>query len=360
MRLSVIIPARNEGAPERNFEQTLNEYYKFLSKKLKKNFEIGIIVNNSTDTTIKIADKFVKTHPMAWVHEIKGYSGKGGAVMRGFDIAKGDVISFVDADNSTTVYEFWNCYKSLGTYEGVIASRRIEGANVIPKRNFIQGFSSWLFNKFVRILFRMDYKDTQCGCKIFKKDVAKFLVNNYTEPDWNFDVNLLNLCDKNNFIIREYPINWTDTIGGKVTMTDGIKNVFGLIKYKSPTAAKFLKFCLVGGMATLIDFLFFNAFFIMSGLFVISRIMGILISMIFNFSSNKYFTFKAKGKLHSELIKYVIVYGIAMGANVFVSKVIYSLLGEDVLNANIAAAFGLIVSIPTAFFGSLLWAFKKR
>ena len=360
MRLSVIIPARNEGAPERNFEQTLNQYYKFLSKKLKNNFEIGIIVNNSTDATIKIADKFVKSHPRAWVHEIKGYSGKGGAVMKGFDIAKGDIISFVDADNSTTVYDFWNCYKALGTYHGVIASRRIEGAKIIPKRKFIQGFSSWLFNKFVRVLFRMDYKDTQCGCKLFKKDVAKFLVNNYTEHGWNFDVNLLDLCEKNNFIIREYPIKWTDAIGGKVTVVDGIKSVWSLINYRSVTVAKFLKFCIVGGIATLIDFLFFNVFFIVSSYFLISRIMGILISMIFNFSLNKHFTFRARGNTSNQLIKHIVVYGIAMGANIFVSKTIYTLLGEGVLNANIAAAFGLIVSIPTAFFGSLLWAFRKR
>lgn len=361
MKLSVIIPARNEGAPERNFEQTLNQYYNFLYSKLKEDFEIGIIVNNSTDATIKIADKFAKSHlPQVWVHEIKGYSGKGGAVMRGFDIAKGDVISFVDADNSTVVTEFWKCYNNLNGYSGVIASRRIEGAIVEPKRNFKQGVSSWLFNKFVRILFKMEYNDTQCGCKLFKKDVAKFLVKNYTEPDWNFDVNLLDLCDKNNFIIREVPINWVDTIGGKVTFKDGINNVWDLIDYKSQTFAKFLKFCMVGGIATLIDFMFFNAFFILSGFFIISRVMGILISMIFNFSSNKYFTFKAKGNTSNQLIKYIIVYGIAMGANVFVSKIIYMLLGEGVLNANIAAAFGLIISIPTAFFGSLLWAFHKR
>jgi len=232
-KLTVIIPAYNEASEERNFKQTLEEYYKFLYKKLGEDFDMGIIPNNCTDDTHKLVREFVKGHNQAWCHTMKGYSGKGGAVMRGFDIAQGEMIGFVDADNSTTVKEFWRCFKNMDYYHaGVIASRRMKGSQVIPLRKLSQIISSWLFNIVTNSLFQLGIYDTQCGCKIFKKNCAKFLKNNYTEKGWNFDVDILYLCKINEYKIKEFPIKWTDTAGGKVSMLDGVKAVLKLFKYR--------------------------------------------------------------------------------------------------------------------------------
>lgn len=233
-KLTLIIPAYNEAGEKRNFVKTLEEYYSFLKKEMGKNFDMGIIPNNCSDKTPFLTKQFVKNHPQSWWHEIKGYSGKGGAVMRGFDIAQGDWIAFVDADNATTVKEFYKCLKKgiRKRDDGVIASRRIHGAKIDPSRTLFQTSSSWLFNFVTNFLFRLGFYDTQCGCKIFSKECAKFLVKNYTEVGWNFDVNLLHLCATNGFEINEYPINWTDTAEGKVSIWEGIKAVLGLFKYK--------------------------------------------------------------------------------------------------------------------------------
>lgn len=233
-KLTIIIPAYNEAAPERNFIKTLEEYYSFLRKEMGKNFDIGIITNNCSDKTPKLTQEFVKNHYQAWWHEIKDYSGKGGAVMKGFDIAQGDYIAFVDADNATTVEEFYRCFRK-GMHkkcDGVVASRKMVLSEIVPPRRWTQNLSSWLFNVVVNILFRVNFYDTQCGCKIFSKDCAKFLVKNYSEVGWNFDVDLLYLCRKNGFEINEFPIKWTDTEGGKVSTWEGIKAVLGLFKYR--------------------------------------------------------------------------------------------------------------------------------
>jgi len=233
-KLTVIIPAYNEAGEERNFLKTLESYYTFLKEMMGENFDLGIIPNNCSDNTPNITEQFVKAHPQSWWHEIPGYSGKGGAVMRGFDIAKGDWIAFVDADNSTTVEEFWKCFKK-GIREkddGVIASRRMMLSNINPPRRLGQTMSSWLFNFVTNFLFILGYWDTQCGCKIFSKECAKMLVKKHTEVGWNFDVDLLYLCKTNGYEINEYPINWTDTEGGKVSTWEGIKAVLGLFKYR--------------------------------------------------------------------------------------------------------------------------------
>jgi len=230
-KLTLIIPAYNEAGKERNFIKTLEEYYDFLEKKCP-DFDIGIIPNNCSDDTPELTKQFVKTHPKTWWYEIKEYCGKGAAVMKGFDIAQGEWIGFVDADNATIVQEFYKCLLSIRKEDGVIASRRMLGAKIDPPRRFGQTASSWLFNIIANTLFQLGFKDTQCGCKIFFKDCAKFLVKNYTEKGWNFDVDLLYLCKINGYVIKEHPINWKDTEGGKVSTIEGIKAVLGLFKYR--------------------------------------------------------------------------------------------------------------------------------
>ena len=128
---------------------------------------------------------------------------------------------------------------------------------------------------------------------------------------------------------------------------------------KLRTFHKLILFVFVGVVATLLDLLCFNFVFKYTDMFVISRIVGIAFSMIWNFTANRNMTFQAKGgKPAPQLIKYLIVYGIAMGLNVFVSWVVYGIIGPGQIQANIAAILGMIISIPTAFLGSLLWAFK--
>ena len=81
--------------------------------------------------------------------------------------------------------------------------------------------------------------------------------------------------------------------------------------------------------------------------------------MIFNFTINRNFTFSARQKsLKKQIPKWLIVHLVAFLARGGVSKLVLIVLGESLLNANIAFFIGVAISIPIAFMGSLLWAFK--
>ncbi len=128
----------------------------------------------------------------------------------------------------------------------------------------------------------------------------------------------------------------------------------------SNLSRKIFFFGITGGIATLIDLAFFNLFFILSSAFVLSRIGGIIVSILFNFTSNRNLTFKArKGKIHKQITKFLILYAVSMGANVLTGKIVLSLLNDSLLSANIAAISGLIVSIPISFLGLIFWVFKE-
>lgn len=229
MKLSIVFPAYNE---EKRIIPVLEKYYKFFKEKLKKDFEVIVIPNNCSDNTFEVVKEFSKDKKEITIFEIKGYSGKGGAVMKGFEIATGEFIGFVDADESTSSKEFFKLYSNIQNYDGIIGSRRIKGAKIIPKRTLSKNISSFMFNIIVRVLFNFKYKDTQCGAKIFKRDVAKYFSNNLKERGWIFDIDLLNLSKQKKYKIKEFPIFWKDDDGSHISGWDGIKSVFRLIKYR--------------------------------------------------------------------------------------------------------------------------------
>lgn len=128
---------------------------------------------------------------------------------------------------------------------------------------------------------------------------------------------------------------------------------------------KFFIFCFVGGIATLIDFAVFNifAYFLGEGYLMpqISRAIGIGVSMIWNFTMNRSFTFRAKEeKIKCQLPKWLIVYGITALINLAVFSLVISQTGNSLIGRNIAFVCGTTVSITLNFFGSLLWTFRKR
>ena len=229
MKLSIIFPAYNE---EKRIIPILENYYNFFKEKLKSSFEFIVIPNNCSDKTFEIVKKFSFNKKNIFVYNIPCYVGKGGAIIKGFELAKGNLIGFVDSDESTSPEEFYKLYKNIGEFDGIIASRKMKGAKIFPKREIKKRTSSFLFNIFVRILFGLKFKDTQCGAKLFKKDVAKFLSENLTEKGWEFDVDLLYLCKKRKYKIKEFPISWKDCVGSHLTTLKGINSILSLIKYR--------------------------------------------------------------------------------------------------------------------------------
>lgn len=124
---------------------------------------------------------------------------------------------------------------------------------------------------------------------------------------------------------------------------------------------KFVFFCFVGFCAFLIDWGFFNVFYKISSWFVFSRTASAMISMVFNFNVNRNITFSARGhSVKKQIIRWLIIYFVALLVNVGIGKIVLTILGENLLNANIAFFCGIALAIPISFLGSLLWVFKKE
>lgn len=203
MFLSIIIPAYNE---EKRISETLEKYLRFYNQ---NNVELIIVLNGCQDNTAEVVSLFKKKYPAKIrIIEIKE-AGKGRAVRKGFQMANGELIGFVDADGATDPEEFDKLVKNVNGFDGAIASRWKKGSEVI-NRNFFRKMVSLCFVLLVRLIVWLPFLDTQCGAKVFKKKPIKTILPKLKVNNMAFDVEILHWCRLLGFRIEEMPSRWID------------------------------------------------------------------------------------------------------------------------------------------------------
>jgi dolichol-phosphate mannosyltransferase len=219
MQVSIIIPAYNE---EKRINSTLKAYYDFFRQKQEKEglaFELLVVINGTTDNTQGVIEQLQKSMPHLLMNRIQE-GGKGLAITYGFKDAltrPNDLIGFVDADMATSPAAFYTLIENIKGYDGVIASRYMPGAVVTPPRPFIKRWGSKLFfESGTRFLFGLRYYDTQCGAKLFTRRVIQTITPYLYVKQWAFDIEILYLCKRFKFSIKEVPTIWHDRAGSKL------------------------------------------------------------------------------------------------------------------------------------------------
>lgn len=243
MKVYIIIPAYNE---EKRISGTLKaycEYFTNIYNLSHKTFlpQIIVALNNTTDNTEKIVRRYEADYPLILSHLNLPGKGKGYAIIEGWKEAlkeaeDEDFIGFVDADNATIPEAFMDLILKLNEYrcfDGAIASRYIPGAIVNPKQTWKRVFVSRVFNKMIRALLWLPYKDTQCGAKIFRKKSIEAVWNDLGLTRWAFDVDLLFQMKRKGFKVREFPTLWSDKAYSKINfMTAGPRMALAIIRLR--------------------------------------------------------------------------------------------------------------------------------
>ncbi|MBU0707630.1 glycosyltransferase family 2 protein [Patescibacteria group bacterium] len=206
MLLSLIIPAYNES---KRIRKTLEAYVKktFPGKK-----EIIVVLNGCTDNSREVVEQAIKELGNEIVlYEIKEGS-KGKAVRYGFERAQGDIVGFLDADGATSPEEFDKLVDQIVKHgvDGAIASRWCKGSKVIGRTSVFRTIASQGFYILTKALFWMPFRDSQCGAKLFKKEVIKRILPKLKVENMAFDVEILYLIHSAGFKIREVPTVWVD------------------------------------------------------------------------------------------------------------------------------------------------------
>ncbi|MFA5088786.1 MAG: dolichyl-phosphate beta-glucosyltransferase [Candidatus Omnitrophota bacterium] len=228
--ISVVIPAYNEADCIQN---TLCQVHDYLCRHFSRH-EIIVVDDGSTDSTReKVLAMPPRGIPVRLILNGKN-SGKGFSVKTGVLAADSDYVLFSDADLSTPIDEagrFVSCLRA-GT-DVVLGSRALHDSQVIKRQGFLRRNMGRTFNILIQIMLFKGIKDTQCGFKCFKGQVAQDLFKRQRLAGFCFDVEILFIARKLHYSCEEIPVRWINREASRVAMVkDSLKMFFDLFKIK--------------------------------------------------------------------------------------------------------------------------------
>jgi len=200
-RVSVVIPAYKE---ERRISETIARVRADLAiYDDNDDLEIVVIDDGSLDATAHVAREAGADQVIVQPQN----RGKGAAVRVGVAAATGRTIAFIDADlaySPDQLIAFVDAVES--GYDVVIGNRHHEDTETLQGTSALRSFGSRVVNMATNVLLLGNYRDTQCGCKAFRADVAKIVLGVGRIDGFAFDIEILHLVERYGFTMCELPV----------------------------------------------------------------------------------------------------------------------------------------------------------
>lgn len=236
--LSVVIPSYNEIA---NLHKGVLDKVEHFLEKQKFEYEIIIVDDGSNDGSVEFVQKFVKENPKFKLLK-NPHTGKAGAVTSGMLKAEGQYVLFTDMDQATPIEELNKLLPFADKFDIVIGSRNSQRKGA-PWTRALMG-KGMIFLRTLMIGVK-GIKDTQCGFKLFKKNVSDDLFSKLqkfhhgyqkisgSSVKAGFDVELLLLAQKLGYKIKEIPVEWLYVESRRVSpIKDSVEGLEDLFRIK--------------------------------------------------------------------------------------------------------------------------------
>lgn len=230
--ISIVIPAYNESLRLPRFLANLIPY----CEKSGKKYEIIVVDDGSIDGTSEAARRCTNAFRNLEVVRLENNRGKGCAVKTGFVRSKGDICLFMDADGSVQPQEIEKNipYILEQGYDLFVGSRVLRAEDRILKAKWYRRLMGAIFNFLVHSLLFDEIADTQCGFKIFKREVIQPLFSGLHLNGFGFDIEILYLAHKLNLKIKEGPVSWSSVDGSKINLlTDSVGMFFNILQIRA-------------------------------------------------------------------------------------------------------------------------------
>src|SRR5690606_23230558 len=112
-------------------------------------------------------------------------------------------------------------------------SRDLEESKIEIRQPWYRERGGQLFNRLVRALTGLPYRDTQCGFKLFDMKSCRAIFEKQRIDRYAFDVEILFIARKWGLRACEVPVHWRHSVGSKVRLIpDAPMTVLDLLRIR--------------------------------------------------------------------------------------------------------------------------------
>ena len=218
---SIVIPAYNESA---RLGASLEKVLAYVHTQ-RWDAEVIVVNDGSRDNTAEIVLHCMAKDPIVKLLENPGNRGKGYSVRNGVLHAEGRIILFTDADLSAPIEEAPRLLGALDAGADIaIGSRWLRAETQTQRQPLHRQLFGRIFNLMLRVSLGLQFADTQCGFKAFKRPAAQAIFPLQKIERWGFDPEILFLARKMGYKVEEVPVLWGHSGGARINpVTDGMR-----------------------------------------------------------------------------------------------------------------------------------------
>ena len=210
MKLSLVIPARNEGP---QIGATISGLIEALDGAGIGDFEVLVVDDGSTDDTPAIVSGMAETEGRIRVERNSGPHGFGRAVRFGLDRFSGDavIVTMADAsDDPADVVEYYRILRDRA--ECAFGSRWIRGARRSGYPGFKLGINRGV-NTLIRLMCGVRYNDVTNAFKGYRRCVVDGC-RPFVSPHFNLTIEIPLKAITRGYTYEVLPIGWRNRAAG--------------------------------------------------------------------------------------------------------------------------------------------------
>lgn len=225
VRLSVVIPAYREAGRIGETIETVRAALDDVGP-----VEIVVVDDGSADATASDA----RAGGADVVIVQPENRGKGAAVRVGMLAATGSVVAFTDADLSYPPHQLATLLVNVEDgWDMVVGSRKHVETTTLVRARRLREVTGRVFNLLSEVVLLGQYRDTQCGLKAFRGDVARSLFSRTRVDRFAFDVELFHLAERDRLSVLEVPVSLANSSVSTIRVgADSVRMVLDLFRIR--------------------------------------------------------------------------------------------------------------------------------
>ena len=223
--LSVVMPAFNE-------RETVGIVIRRILTEIPLDLELIVVNDGSTDGTAEILDAMAAEDPrIKVVHKANG--GKTSALIRGFELSRGQIVIIQDADLEYDPAEIIHVVQPiLQNHADVVYGSRFMVRKAARVLYFYHYVANRLLTTFSNLLTNLNMTDVETGYKAFRGDIIRNMT--IQSRGFGIEIEVTAKVAKLDAVVYEVPISYygrTYEEGKKIGVTDGILALWYIVRF---------------------------------------------------------------------------------------------------------------------------------